>query len=363
MKIWMIIFLTALPFPSFAQMALPSVFPEMRTINPAVVSLRKSGNMRLSALSDNIKKNQPITILNGVPFNASEDSKISFLDGNFFYGGKGGGLTTELSADYTTGKRATTLTDNVGGTSTFNTNAASNYVSLAMGAGALGLGLHYIGFKSDYAFSQTVNETPFNSNVTQKLTIIGVKPGIIIGGPSLSLGITAEFDKLKSTITSNPPMPTSGGTPDSFKYVGIALATGGANSVFEIGVEADPITDPGTNPSTNEKLPMPMKISFLAETKLASLTLGYKGMAFKGQYMDLDKIIPTQLVYSEPSTDFRLEHIFNFSFGGSTGWSFGGSASYSNATKKEKSSFFGSRELYDTKITEYSAAAKMSYVF
>jgi hypothetical protein len=100
------------------------------------------------------------------------------------------------------------------------------------------------------------------------------------------------------------------------------------------------------------------------ETKLGALTLGYKGMAFRGQYIDLDKIIPTQLVYSNAGADIRLEHVVNFSIGGSSGWSFGGSGSYSNTTTKEKSSvFIGNKELYITKITELAVAAKISYVY
>jgi hypothetical protein len=108
---------------------------------------------------------------------------------------------------------------------------------------------------------------------------------------------------------------------------------------------------------------MPMKISFLAEAKLGFLTLGYKGMAFKGNFIDFDKIVPLQLVYSNPDSKIRLEHIINFSFGGSTGWSFGGSGSYSKADKKEKSSTFGSSELYPTKVTELSASLKASFVY
>jgi hypothetical protein len=127
-------------------MALPSVFPEMRMVNPALISHRRAGNIRLSALSNNITKSQDLTTLNGNAFSAKESSKISYTDGTFFRGGKSGNVTTEFLVDYCKGKRTTTLTDSAKANSSISTEATSNYASLGLGAGSFGIDLHYVSF-------------------------------------------------------------------------------------------------------------------------------------------------------------------------------------------------------------------------
>lgn len=90
---------------AFAQMTLPSVFPEMKAVNPAVLSLRKAGNMRVTAQVDKIKKIQHVTNLDGQAFIVDENSDIDLKNVNFFRSGRGGGITTEFSADYATGEK------------------------------------------------------------------------------------------------------------------------------------------------------------------------------------------------------------------------------------------------------------------
>lgn len=96
----MLIKLVLIPFlflssTAMAQMTLPSVFPDMKSVNPAVISLRKLGHVRLSAEVQNIKKEQNVTELNGTPFVYDDKSTVTLSNINFFRGGKGNGFTTE----------------------------------------------------------------------------------------------------------------------------------------------------------------------------------------------------------------------------------------------------------------------------
>jgi hypothetical protein len=347
-----IIILCLLPIHAFAQMAQPSVFPEMRSVNPGLIALRKLGDIKASAQVNSIKKEMDMTDLS-----MKDKSKISLTDANFFRGGKGGGLTTELSVDYATGKKESKIESNNGLSYTFNTKTSSSYVNLALGAPGFGIGLTHVDYKSQFDFSFNMNGQAYSSSNTGKVTSNGAKPGIVIGGPNLALGITGEYNQIKFNNSSS----TSG--TQKQRIIGVALGGGGGNSIIELGVEVDPFVKLEPSPGTTTKPKMPMKVSFLAETKIGSLTLGYKGMGFMGQFIELDKIIPTQLVYSNSGDDLRLEHVFNFAFGGSSGLSFGGSASYGNSKTKEKSTTFAGSSKYDTKTTEMAVAVKIGYVY
>lgn len=339
---------------SFAQMALPSVFPETKTVNPAALTMRKAGNFRATALVDSIKKTQHIKDLDGVEFVLDENTKIDLVNANIFKAGKGGGVTTEIAGEYVSGKKTTSFVDSSNTTTTFTTDSSSNYLNLSIGTPSkLGLGLVYVNYASKFSFSQKVNGTDYKQTMDMKTSIIGARPGIVIGSPNFSVGLLAEYDKISNSGAAS-------GAPESQKIFGAAVGIRIANILFEVGIEADP-TSKATDPVTNVKMPMPMKLSFISEFKIWSITFGYKGMMFKGSYMDLDKIIQSQMVYGNLGDETRLEHVFNFSLGGDTGFGLGGSASFSSSTTKEKSNIFFSKNKHETKSTEVAASIKLSY--
>lgn len=339
-------------------MTLPSVFPEMKAVNPAVLSLRKAGSLRATAQLDNIKKIQRITSLDATPFIVNESSKIDLINANLFRSGRGGGITTEFSADYTTGEKETTLKDATTNTSSFVTKASSGYVNFAVGIPQkMGVAVTYVDYKSSYTINELVNGTRYNSSASNKTTITGIKPGIILGTSAASLGLHFEYDKLKhSDIGSR--------APNSQKIIGAALGIGSPNFLLEFGVEIDPFTKVETDPVLQiEESPTPMKLSLLAETKIYKLTLGYKGMAFKGPYTDLDRIIQNQLVFGNMGQKTRLEHVVNFSLGSSSGMTYGASGSYSKTNTLEKSNIFISNNKHNTETKAMSVSVKIGHNF
>lgn len=348
---------------ALAQMTLPSVFPDMKSVNPAVISLRKLGHVRLSAEVQNIKKEQNVTELNGNPFVYDDKSTVTLNNINFFRGGKGNGLTTEFFADYTTGKKETELVSQDGTTSDYTTDTSAMFASYAFGGHRWGLELHYVGFNSSNDYTVNINGENQTGGIEQTTTLMGVRPGIIFGSPSLSFALFAEYDNLSSTLKSKDPNEkVSGGSPSTFVIAGFGIGTGSPNGLLEIGIETNPIYSE-KDPQTQKKLPIPMKISLVAERRFSKLILGYKGMAFQGEFIDLNKLIQNQLVYATSGDDIRLEHVLNFSIGSSKGLSVGASASYSNTVGEEKSSIYAGSDKHDTKSTAMSVSARVGYTY
>ena len=338
-----------------AQISLPSLFSEMRSVNPAVVSLRKTGHVQLSGQVDKIEKFQNVKQINGSPFEFEDESVIDLTNINFFRGGKAPGFTSEWYFDYTKGKKTTELTDASNQVSEYVTDTSSYYGSYAFGSGrGWGVELHYVGYASEYSYTAEINGAEQTNKFDQFITVMGVKPGVVLGSHSLALGLFAEFNQFKAD---------SKGAPDSSGLLAAALGSGGQKGLIELGIEADPITAQKKDSVAKAKPPMPMRVSLIIERKFSTLTLGYKGMYFKGQFLDLDKIIQNQLVYRSTGSDVRLEHLFNFSFGGSKGFTFGGSASYSKYTTKEVSTVYSSSDKHDTEIKSMALGVRIGYVY
>ena len=93
------------------------------------------------------------------------------------------------------------------------------------------------------------------------------------------------------------------------------------------------------------------------------MTFGYKLNAYKGGFIELDKVIQAQLVYGGAGDDMRLEHIVNFSFGGDKGFNFGVSASVSSSSEPEKNGLFFSGNKHPTETKEFGVAAKIGLVY
>ena len=343
--------------PSFAQMAAPSIFSEMKSVNPAILTMRKSGVSQASAQVDSITKDQQIEKLDATTFSANVNSKIQMLDLNAYRGGRGGGYTTEFVIDSTFGKKISSIVDSLNSNSTNTEKASSSYLSFSIGSPSkTGLNLFYVNYKNEYIYQSTVNGQNYNSNFSGKATLMGAKPGIVFGDNNQSIGLTFQFSKLDNTNSS----------PTTQKQLGGAIGLGAGNLHFELGVEFDPFTKRNTiynSDGTLVKSPMTLKLSLLAETKIAGFTLGYKGMAYRGQYTDFDRLIQSQMIFSNLGSDTRIEHTFNFTLGGASGLGIGGSASYSNSNTPEKSNLFSSNNTHPTQTKAISLSGKIYNTF
>lgn len=350
---------------AFAQMTLPSVFPDMKSVNPAVISLRKQGQIRVSGQHDQINKRQEVLEDDGSRA-FLEKNDIALTNTNFFRAGKGDGFTSEIYVDYTKGLRQTDL-DQGGQTTDYKTDTSAYYVGYSFATKSrYGLEMHYVGYHSEYDYNFSFGSENYEQSIKTDISVYGFRPGVIFGSPKFSLALFAEHNFFTSkTKMDPPPQEGAGSGPDpKFSIIGIGIGGGSPTGLFEIGIEVDPISKREKDQVTNVTPPMPMKVSLIAEKRFSSFMLGYKFMGFKGNFLELDKIIQNQLVYANQGSDLRMEHVINFAFGGTRGFSFGGSASYSDTEIDEKSSLDPTNEnLYPTKVRAMSIGLRLGYVY
>lgn len=348
---------------SYGQMTLPSAFPDMRSVNPAVIPLRRAGDIMVGGELIKVDREQKMKTLNGQPFVLDEDSKTSLTSTNVFYGGAGGGLTSEIFLDSTSGERESVVTDGSGNDTTYTTDTSAQFFSFAFGAGGKGmrwgLGTHYVNFGTEYGYSFKANGQEQKDEFNSELTAFGVRPGIIFGSPAFSLGLYLQYDSVKTKRKGNT---VDTDDSSSRQIVGTGIGTGGPNGILEIAAELD-LSSREKDPSTGDVPPAPQKFSLLIERRFERLTLGYKGMMYKGNFMDMDQIIHHQLIYSNIGSDTRLQHVFNFTWGRERGITLGVSGGVSSSKAKEKSTIFTSKDTHETTTKSSTIGARVGYVF
>lgn len=360
---WIFAFLLlSCPIVSFAQMSLPSVFPAMKSINPAVISLRKSGIVKLSLSQDTIERKQGIVELNGTSFQADQKDDIKLNSINLFKGGKAGGTTSEWLLDLTTGNQKTEFVQSTGVLQT-EIDAKAIYGKYALGfQSRWGLEFHFLNYTTDYTMKALENGSEKETDVKIDIKMPGVRIGKIFGSPSFSVGMIGEINLVQNKLTSSDPDMKGDDKVKPMPVAGIAFGTGGANGLLEAGVEVD-FSPQDKEPDSDEKPSAPMKASLVAETKIKGIILGYKGMYFKGPFMDFDRVVPIQMVYKSAGDEARLENQFNFMLKPEKGFSIGASVSMSNTKTKEKSSVIMSENKHDTSTKSFGVGATIGYVW
>jgi hypothetical protein len=315
--------------------------------------MRQEGTIRIASQGDRIRKNQNVKTLDEKPFVYSDSSRIDLSNINFFYGGKGNGYTSEISADFTMGEKKTSLTDNTKTVSKYESTTSSKYFEYSFGtSNKLGLGFIFADYKNDMFSNGSINGMAFNNNKTIKSRVSGGRIGKAFGSSMFSLGLTLEVDNFSTKM--NLPLVSN-----VQKVAGIAIGGGGQNTHVEITLEAD-LLEKGKN-AAGEETTMPTKFSLVLETRFGHATFGYKGVAYRGSFIDIDKLVQSQLIYVNQNKSTRLEHTFNFSLNGSKGCFIGAMAMFSNSNAEEFSSVFTSKETHQTKTRSFSLAAKIGY--
>ena len=246
----------------------------------------------------------------------------------------------------------------------FDMDASAQYVRYGIGLDSRwGMELHYLDYSSKYNVNYTSEGELISQKINSTATIPGVKVGTIMGSPEFSLGLTFDINFIRSRIAG---LEEGQGKPTDNQQttiLGIAAGTGSADGLIELGLEFDPISDYEDYSDYDEDSPVPLKLSFIAEHRIGDIILGYKGMYYRGPYIDLDQFIQDQLIYSNSSEDSRLEHVFNFTFGKGDGFTFGGSYSYSNTKTKQFSSILESENKHETKTKAQSFGVRLGYVY
>jgi hypothetical protein len=107
------------------------------------------------------------------------------------------------------------------------------------------------------------------------------------------------------------------------------------------------------------------RITALAETRLSFVSLGLRFRSYKGNYVDLEDIISTNLLYdSMGANDTRTEMSFNFSLGDTKGFSPSVYYTQSELTSQESSDIYNEDGVKFKAVTKARAyGVNLSYRF
>lgn len=363
------------PFPLFllfastanAQIAAPSFFPNMKSTNPAVISHRKLGQYTLIGSMSNTDKTTTLSQAKGSPIEASVESNIKIKGINFFRGGTGPTFATEFSADLTSGVKKDTI--EIGESPlTFDNNVNSYYGNAAFGfAKFFGLSVAYVSYAYKMSVNQSFGGVNLNATTDIKLKLLSLRPGLVLDLGMLSFG--GYYDYIKITGQNNQSLSITGGTPevttttqfDPSQIIGAAAALKGTWYLLEAGYEIMPFE--GAPAPGQPKDPTPAKISGAFEIKIGKLGLGIKTNFIKNVFKDIDKIVPSQLLFGNMAGSSRLENIINFAYGDTKGFAISGAAFYSKFNSEEFSDLISTTSKQEVSTKSLGGLIKLGYGF
>lgn len=324
-----------------------SLFGEMKALNPAVLSERKSGQMTTIVSKLAAKKTQDID-------GTENKVNIDITDFSLYRGGKGGGTTTEFAFRKSSGtaKRVADGKSEV-------TDADLTYANFGVSFGRIG----FSGFFNKFVYK---SDEATELSLDQTVTILDLKAGIkfkylAFTGELLRSDIVLPEDDTEPSpgqvVADEKPEPTLG------FIIGAGIGFSSGSSHYEFSIETTPSTmeEPSSDGSGASKSVRPARISATAEFKLWGVTLGYTGRAYMNGFEDPELIVNNRLIFIARES-MRLEHNVNFAFGGDSGLSVSGGASISKSTAREPKSAVDPQELkYDTTTDLLIISAKLGY--
>lgn len=352
-----------------AQIANASIFPEMKSVNPAVIGHRKIGQYLVSGSKTSVTKNTKLEQSKGSPIEGKIDTKIKLDNYNFFRGGKGGGLfTTELGYDNVQGDKSDTIIYSDSPVEV-TSKASNSYANVAIAIGKyIGIAYTNIKYKYDVNFRQSFGGTTVDTRSYTDFNINTYRPGFRTDFLGFQFG--SYFDLIKfsgkqefsfqatGTTTSSQ---TKAAFPDS-KILGLAIGKATPRFNFEISYESMPWEKKPEG--VTEEQETPKRYSGILEFKLGSkLTLGAKYNLYKSVFTDLDRIINSQMLYGNMNGSSRTETIFNFAWGNDKGIAIGGSFSYANFTSKEKPDVINTTQKQEVTNKSLGYGLKVGYSF
>lgn len=340
---------------SHAQIATSSIFKEMRSENPAVISKRPAATFSALAKADRVDKTQAV---DGTTITKST-SEIDINTYSFFYGGAGGkGITTEINGEIGDGTKKD-IVETSGSSANVTTQADLMMLNVQMSLfDFLGIGI----MRATEDRTQTSVSGSSNGVYETTLTPISVGMTFDMG---VKIGFFGQNAKFEQTGTF---AGESFSTNIDFKRVGVGIGLGGTKgSHFEIGyiMDLDEVEEDqggGTGAGQNVVVYKPAKAIASVEFQMGGMTLGLTSSYYMDGYFDFNNIVYYTMVLSS-NKENRLENAINFSFGGDKGGSFSGSASYSTVESQELPATLSSGTSYTTETKLVSAQVSYSYAF
>lgn len=358
---------------SLAQMASPSIFPTMKSVNPSILGSRGQSQFTTIASRDDIEKKYDLSTL------GSGETEMTINNMSLYYGGKGGNfLTFEGNYIISGGSRKISVDLN-----NYPSRSTSNDLEYSLLEGSIGIG-EYFGLsyaKLDYE-NTTAYQFVFGSTTYNTGYITNVDGDILKGGMTLpfkNFNLSAFYQitntNLKNVVTNESFGGPGGNGSDKNTVTGAAIGYKSKIIHLEFGYELsslksnftpDEITalDKVTNTTAESK-----RISATAEISLGKLLLGLTIRKYIDGFQDPEKLVFNELVYTDANTTSRTEQIINFGWGQTKGLTIGGSISISKVDSEESFPLFTNEngspttDKYDTKTKQQSILINLGYTW
>lgn len=333
-----------------SQIAAASLFKEMRAQNPAVISQRPAGTFSALLKKDMVEKEQSNT--SGATVATSD---IDITSAMFFYGGKGGGLTSEISGELATGTKDDSV-NNLGASSTVKNEADMTVLTANFGFyDFLGFGVMNV--------TEERTQTGDNSNGSYSTSVTAFNLGF-----NIDFGLNIGLFYQPTTLTQEG---TFDGDPTNMEIdmprAGIGIGKSTKNFHFELGYVTD-LEDMavdqggGSGPGSNAVTYKPSKYFVAIEFKLKKLMLGLSSNYYMDGFFDFNNLMYYTMVLAN-NRENRLENTINFSLGGDKGSSFSGSVTYSTVESQEGLPNLLDGQKYKTVSTIKGAQVSYTYNF
>jgi hypothetical protein len=324
-----------------------SIFPEIRSLNPATLSQRRVRMFSLSSSADKVNKRQDLSSTDS----AESDIKITTL--NFFFAGKGGKeTTTELVMYNSVGKKV----DNLKGSSEtkFTNDISSSDIGLAF---SLNKSFGIAVMRSDYIFKANNEYTYAGETQKYEYTYSGysdiLKLGYLYTG-KFNFGLYYEHTMSNTDYTLNGKITE---TVSTSGVIGFGVGLNESNFRCEL------ILEKLTYDSEFEHENPPTRSSFTLEVKINGFAFGYTNRYIVNGFRNPENSMYQNLVYQNTAGEPRTENIFNFALRSARGHSFGGSFSFSQLKTDEPGIIYNDgRELSTSTKTE-GLSIKYGYAY
>jgi hypothetical protein len=368
-------FFFILPFLSpsaWAQITDASFFPSVKSLNPGVVHMRRGGLISLN-YGKQISNKKHYATSGGVIEPLKTD--ISLTKNTLFLAGASRLVSAELLLDKETGTKAQRINHPTRGNRKTLNDAESTYFG-----GILDFrffGVSYANARYRYLDEFRAGTPPdLSANDQDKqLTFTNLKIGSAIKIGVLRLGAYFLTQKGTGSYTFTFYDPTTGnkGSTEEFpvdqsaKGYGVGLGCTLPKLRSELSYEKLGNNKFNISDDYFVEVPEPSdasRITIVAETKLSYFSAGIRFRSIKGNYIDLEDIISSNILYDTiGANDTRNEMTFNFSLGDSRGFSPAIFYTQSKITSQEKSPVFDNGLKYKAVTQAKAYGASLTYRF
>lgn len=357
---------------SHAQMTDASFFSNVRSINPGVIHLSNMSFIAVDYGKETDKKNHEVP-LGGIVGGINTEVNLKKING--FGAIRGHLINTEILFDKTSGDYQQTINSTTRGKRVISDSATSDYLGANVDLYFLGIGYATSNYKYLNEFRVDTVPNLVARDEDKKLKYKNLKIGSAFSLSVLRFGLY-YFDQSANGNYSYTFYDGTTGNKGSTETSAVTIKSKGLGAGIgftlprlrsELSYEkmyGNSQTINASYPGTVTAPSRSTRISIIGEAKVYSFGVGLRYRLIKGNYIDLNDIITSNLLYEKlGSSDSRNEISFNVSFGSSKGLSPSLFYSTSKVVTKELSPVFDNGLTYTATTNTTAYGLSLSYNF